>query len=81
MRYENLPPEITALPQWVCVWNNSKIPMRANIKKGASSVQPDTWSTFEDAKNAVESGMYDHLGFVFNNNLDRSVTSKPNKGE
>ena len=68
MRYENLPPEITALPQWVCVWNNSKIPMRANIKKGASSVQPDTWSTFEDAKNAVESGMYDHLGFVFNNN-------------
>lgn len=68
MRYENLPPEITALPQWVCVWNNSKIPMRATKKEGASSVSPDTWSTYEVAKNAVERGMYDHLGFVFNNN-------------
>lgn len=37
-------------------------------KKGASSVLPDTWSTYEEAKAAVEKGTYDYLGFVFNNN-------------
>lgn len=68
MRYANLPPEITALPQWVCVWNGSKIPMKANEKKGASSVNPETWCDFETAQKAVEDGIYDHLGFVFNNN-------------
>ena len=68
MRYANLPPDITALPQWVCVWNNSKIPMKAFERKGASSVNPETWCDFETAKNAVEEGIYDHIGFVFNNN-------------
>lgn len=68
MIYESIPPELTALPQWVCAWENSKIPMQAKIKKGASSVLPDTWSTYEEAKAAVEKGTYDYLGFVFNNN-------------
>ena len=68
MRYDFIPEELKELPQWVCVWNNSKIPMQATIKKGASSVNPDTWSDYETAKEAVERGDYDHLGFVFNNN-------------
>jgi len=68
MRYANLPPDITALPQWVCVSNNSKIPMQARIKKAASSVDPETWCDFETARKAVEDGIYDHIGFVFNNN-------------
>jgi len=68
MRYDFIPDEIKQLPQWVCVWNNSKIPMQASIKKGASSVNPDTWSDFETARQAVEEGIYDNLGFVFNNN-------------
>lgn len=68
MRYANLPPDITALPQWVCVWNGSKIPMKANERKGASSVNPETWCDFETAQKAVSDGIYDHIGFVFNNN-------------
>lgn len=68
MRYENLPSELTSLPQWVCVWNNSKIPMKADEREAASSVVPHTWSHFSHAKAAVENGIYDNLGFVFNNN-------------
>lgn len=67
-RYHNLPPEITSLPQWVCVWNGSKIPMKANERKGASSVNPETWCPFEVAEKAVSDGLYDNLGFVFNDN-------------
>lgn len=66
--YENLPEELTSLPQWVCAWNNSKIPMNARVRKGASSSNPSTWSDFETARKAVESGVYDDIGFVFNNN-------------
>lgn len=68
MRYDKLPPELTELPQWVCVWNGSKIPMQAGEKKAASSVMPETWSVFDDARFAVDAGVYDGLGFVFNNN-------------
>lgn len=68
MRYENIPPELTNLRQWVCVWNNSKVPMKATKKEAASSTSPDSWSSYNDAKKAVEEGVYDQLGFVFNNN-------------
>lgn len=68
MRYDKLPPELTELPQWVCVWNGSKIPMQAREKKAASSVMPETWAVFDDARVAVDAGVYDGLGFVFNNN-------------
>lgn len=68
MRYDDLPPEITELPQWVCVWNNSKIPMQAKTRKAASSTAPETWSTFDEAVRAVNDGVYDHIGFVFADN-------------
>lgn len=68
MKYDVIPSELTALTQWVCTWRKSKIPMQAKIKKGASSASPETWSTYEEAKAAVENGTYDCLGFVFNNN-------------
>lgn len=66
MRYENIPPELTALPRWVCAFKSSKVPMQAFIRRGASSARSETWSSFEAAKNAVEEGIYDNLGFVFN---------------
>lgn len=69
MRYDKLPPELTELPQWVCVWNGSKIPMQAREKKAASSVMPETWAVFDDARVAVDAGVYDGLGFVFNNGI------------
>lgn len=68
MNYSNIPQEIKALNQWVCVWKNSKVPMRANEMKGASSSNPDTWCSYEIAKEAVDNGRYDNLGFVFNVN-------------
>ena len=70
MRYnfDNIPKELTDLHQWVCAWDGSKIPMRANEKRAAASSVPTTWCAFEEAKEAVTGGRYDYLGFVFNNN-------------
>lgn len=68
MRYDNLPPELTEIPQWVCSWNGSKIPMRAFERKAASAVKPESWCEFDVARQAVENGAYDQVGFVFNNN-------------
>ena len=66
--YNNIPEELKRLNQWVCADANSKVPMQANRPYAASSTNPDTWASFEDALWAVEHGYYDYLGFVFNNN-------------
>lgn len=68
MSLAHIPLSLKELPQWVNAWGSSKIPMQSTIKKGASTVDSSTWNTFEVAKEAIESGLYDHLGFVFNNN-------------
>ena len=53
MSYENIPAELIQEKAWVNVWNNSKIPMQTSLRKGASSVHPETWGSFEEAvKNA-----------------------------
>lgn len=67
-RYDNIPVELRELKQWVCANANSKVPMQANRPYAASSTNPDTWASFEDALWAVEHGYYDYLGFVFNDN-------------
>ena len=68
MRYDNIPEDLKRLKQWVCANANSKVPMQANRPYAASSTNPDTWASFEDALWAVEHGYYDYLGFVFNDN-------------
>ena len=68
MRYDNIPEELRKLNQWVCANADSKVPMQANRPYAASSTNPDTWASFEDALWAVEHGYYDYLGFVFNDN-------------
>ena len=68
MRYDNIPQELRMLNQWVCANENSKVPMQANRPYPASSTNPATWASFEDALWAVEHGYYDYLGFVFNDN-------------
>lgn len=68
MKYSNIPQEIKDLNQWVCVWKNSKIPMRADEMKGASASNPDTWCGYDIAEESVDKGRYDNLGFVFNDN-------------
>lgn len=62
---ENIPPELRGLQRWVCAAAGSKTPMKA-FEPGAASVsKPDTWGDFEDARERVEGGVYEHAGFVF----------------
>ena len=66
--YSNIPQELRVLKQWVCANANSKVPMQATMPFPASSTNPATWSSFEEAVRAVEQGDYDYIGFVFNDN-------------
>lgn len=68
INYNNIPEDLRRLNQWVCANEGSKVPMQANRPYAASSTNPDTWASFEDALWAVENGYYDYLGFVFNDN-------------
>jgi hypothetical protein len=68
----SFPPELAALPQWVC-WRlepsdkgrDTKIPYNPKTGNKASSTNPDTWTTLEMAQQAVQHGGYTGLGFVF----------------
>ena len=81
INYHNIPEELRRLKQWVCANEGSKVPMQANRPYAASSINPYTWASFEDALWAVEHGYYDYLGFVFNDNgivgidLDDAITN------
>ncbi len=44
------------------------MPMQATCPLPASSTNPNTWSSFDEAVGAVERGWYDYIGFVFNDN-------------
>lgn len=68
MMYDNIPEELRRLNQWVCTYEGSKVPMQATRHFPASSTNPDTWSSFEEAVEAVRDGYYDYIGFVFNDN-------------
>lgn len=68
------PPELAALPQWVC-WRleqaaerggkDTKIPYSPKTGKKASSTNPQTWSTLDVALAAVDKYLYTGVGFVF----------------
>ena len=79
--YSNIPQELRVLKQWVCANEGSKVPMQATCDRPASSTNPTTWASFEDAVLAVNNGYYDYLGFVFNDNgivgidIDDAITS------
>ena len=68
MNYDLIPYELRMLNQWVCANEGSKVPMQATCPFPASSTNPLTWSSFEEAVYAVQTGRYDYLGFVFNDN-------------
>ena len=68
MRMYTIPDELKDLKQWVCAKNGSKVPMMASVQLPASSANPDTWSSFEQACIEVIAGTYDNVGFVFNDN-------------
>ncbi len=68
INYDNIPEELRQLKQWVCVSEGSKAPKQALTYSPASSTNPATWSTFEDAVLSVKLGLHDYIGFVFNDN-------------
>ena len=68
INYDHIPEELRQLKQWVCVSEGSKAPKQALTYFPASSTNPATWSTFEDAVLSVKLGLHDYIGFVFNDN-------------
>lgn len=72
-QFENIPVELTALPQWVCYGRRGtslgdreyKIPIDPRSGYGAKAGQPDTWATFTQAKEAVQAGRFTGVGFEF----------------
>ncbi len=65
---ERIPEALKELNQWVCVYADSKVPMKCDNYEAASSVDPETWSSFATAIHAVAEGHYDNIGFVFADN-------------
>lgn len=63
--FEAIPKELKEQKSWVCAKNGSKCPMQAAAYIPASSTDPRTWSDYRTAEEAVRSGIYDYLGFVF----------------
>lgn len=63
--YELIPEELKMDTAWVNVWNTSKIPMQSGCRKAASSDSSYTWSTYQQALQAVQNGTYDGIGYVF----------------
>ena len=59
------PPELTRLDQWVVCKGKGKKPYNARNLKSASTSDPSTWSSYEDAMAAVKSGKASGIGFVF----------------
>ena len=67
------PENLTTLPQWIC-WRlepdpkggkDRKVPYDPATSQRASSTNPKTWHTFEEARAACGQYMYTGLGFVF----------------
>lgn len=67
MNYENIPEELKQLDRWV-VWRDGKVPYDAKyVNSRASSTNPDTWSSFDEAVSAYEESTEAlGIGFVLN---------------
>jgi len=64
---ECIPQQLRDRPQWVC-WhdeNGSKIPYAVASGRRASSTDPGTWATFDDACSAAARRGYSGIGYVF----------------
>ena len=70
--FENIPSELKERPQWVC-WRYierdgkpTKCPFNARTGEMASSTDPSTWSTFDEAIAAWrQDPRHEGIGFVF----------------
>ena len=66
--YEKIPHELKSDNAWVNVRDSSKLPMQPTKNKAASSVDPTTWGTFQEASENVSNGSYQGVGYVFHDN-------------
>ncbi len=63
---DNIPDELKDLRRWVC-WtyeDGRKLPKIAGSGRNASSTNPDTWTSFEQASRAYATGRYSGIGIV-----------------
>lgn len=87
MNFENIPESLKALDQWVC-WGKPgkppKIPYNPVTGYPAKAGQPETWTSFNKAVEAVKAGEYKGVGFEFNNNgivgIDLDTVRDPQTG-
>lgn len=71
--FSQIPDELKAVPRWLCFklgkrgGKITKIPRQAQSpRRNASSTNPDTWATFDEAVTAYEANDFiDGIGFVF----------------
>ena len=59
---ENIPAELKKLNQWVCA-NPNKRPINPKDGTAATSTDPNTWTSFEEAERSLN-GLRPHIGFV-----------------
>ncbi|WP_181174120.1 AAA family ATPase [Mesorhizobium sp. B2-3-11] len=64
--FDNIPRELRQLIQWV-VWEPTKAPFNPSSGKPASTTDPQTWCSFEEAVSGYHNGngRYAGIGFVF----------------
>jgi hypothetical protein len=70
LRVDTIPSELRSTPRWICwryeleagTWR--KKPKRTDGHGNASSTNPSTWSTFDQAADAYLMGEFDGLGFI-----------------
>jgi len=83
--YNKIPAELQALPQWV-LWRyvtdsegrKTKVPFSVT-GKAASSTDPSTWTTFQQAVNASQ--YFEGIGFVLSKNDPYAIIDLDNKPE
>lgn len=64
MNYQSIPAEMKQTKQWVC-WNEDKIPRNPYTGGNAQSNNPETWSDFATASEAVRKFNFKGVGFMF----------------
>lgn len=79
--FSTIPQELIDRSRWL-VWRGAKVPYcSTSPAMKASSTDPDTWSSFEQAQTAYEEGGFSGIGFALNNDgivgvdLDKCVVN------
>lgn len=64
MRFDSIPNELKKLKQWVC-WSGDKLPKNPRTGGNAQSNNRETWGTYSEAINALQTFGFDGIGFMF----------------